>query len=98
MEEGKNGKAETQLIAETGVPAITKARIVDREALPYSPFTLVTIEEGCFIGMGPYRLTDIGKREDIVAMYESRNWDLIMAAVSVLQEVAEKASGFKQLS
>lgn len=58
-----------------------------------SPFTLVRHENGIFIAMGIYKISEtftVGQENELLKEWETPKWDSIMRVVGVLIEVNEE--------
>ena len=70
-----------QLQSETGVSAIEKTDIIERSVITGTPFVIVKTEQGMFLAMGRYRITELVEDEAYLRhLVESKNWELIMTS------------------
>lgn len=75
------------LIAQTGVSDIEKKEIKKVNHILGTPFMIVTFEEGSFVAMGKYRLTEFQPTEE-----DARNlipdfqegWDFLLNVISAI--------------
>lgn len=71
---------------ETNVSNSKGTELIKRNAIFGTPFTVITMEEGSFVGMGKYRLTDLMPEEECIQLIEDRDWMLICSLVSIISE------------
>lgn len=63
-------------------PKEHSGKIIEREQIPDSPFTLITIDEGSFIAMSKYRITDYYKtKEEALEQVNVANWDFLVTTM-----------------
>lgn len=63
---------------------IQNTELIHREPIDGTPFQVITIEEGSFIALGRFRVSDIQSEENCYKMIEGKDWNLILATVSVI--------------
>jgi len=69
--------------------------LVKREDVKDSPFTIVTTEEGSFLTMGKYRLSEPGELEQIRKESKKITWNRL---IQVMMLVGENMKEFSELS
>ena len=74
----------------------TGGKIVEVEKIGDTPFVLVKVEDGFFVGIGKYRLSDFYKdRAEAEYLVHSKDWGLMMSLMSVIFETAGNVAGAK---
>lgn len=77
--------ADEKINSNSGEQKIEKTRFED------TPFVIVTTEEGCFVTLGKYRLSETFKEfGDAAKHIESKPWEMIMALVNIAISEAYK--------
>lgn len=66
------------------------SELIEREKFDDNPFELVTTEEGTFIALGAYRLTDYMQKDEAIEMVKNRHWDLIIRLNLALADVQKR--------
>lgn len=71
----------------TGVSAIEKRQIVNVQPIDNTPFSIVTIEEGSFVALGKYRLTDYMSPDECLEKAKVDNWEFLLSVMQVFLEL-----------
>lgn len=60
--------------------------LIQRIEVENTPFIIIKDEKGAYATLGKYRITDVGKVEEILEKIESTriNWELLTAVVGVI--------------
>lgn len=66
------------------------SQLIERETLDGTPFEIVTTEEGTFIALGSYRLTEFMSKEDAKEKIQKKHWDLIISVNLALGHAQKK--------
>ena len=66
------------------------SQLIEREKFDDNPFELVTTEEGTFIALGSYRLTEIMNIEEAKEKILNKPWDLIISVNLALGHAQKK--------
>lgn len=62
----------------------TSTELIKKNEVLGTPFTIITVEEGSFIAMGRYRLTDYLDEDQCMERILSKDWELIIQLVTIL--------------
>lgn len=69
-------------------------KIVEREHIENTPFTIITLEKGSFIAIGNKRVTEYTTKQECKNLIFERDWDLIanmvMAMYATMTEMINK--------
>ena len=65
------------------------SELISREKF-LEPFELVTTEEGTFVALGSYRLTEFMSKEEAGEKILTKSWDLIISLNLALADVQKK--------
>ena len=60
--------------------------LVKREEVEHTPFTIVTTEEGSFLTMGKYRLTEAQTIEEVRQEAKKVTWNRLIQVMMLLNE------------
>lgn len=66
------------------------SQLIERETLDGTPFEIVTTEEGTFVALGSYRLTEFMSKEDAKEKIQKKHWDLIISVNLALGHAQKK--------
>lgn len=66
------------------------SQLIERETLDGTPFEIVTTEEGTFVALGSYRLTEFMSKEDAKEKILNKPWDLIISVNLALGHAQKK--------
>ena len=66
------------------------SQLIEREKFDDNPFELVTTEEGTFIALGSYRLTEFMSKEEAREKILTKSWDLIISVNLALADAQKK--------
>jgi len=66
------------------------SQLIEREKFDDNPFELVTTEEGTFIALGSYRLTEFMNIEEAKEKILNKPWDLIISVNLALGHAQKK--------
>ena len=66
------------------------SQLIEREKFDDNPFELVTTEEGTFIALGSYRLTEFMSKEEAREKILTKSWDLIISLNLALADAQKK--------
>ncbi len=69
--------------------------LVKRQDVPDSPFTIVTTEEGSFLTMGKYRISEPADLKEIIKESKKITWNRL---IQVMMLVGENMKEFNELS
>lgn len=68
----------------------TYSQLIEREKFHDNPFELVTTEEGSFVALGAYRLTEFMPKEEAKTKILEKHWDLIISLNLALADAQKK--------
>lgn len=60
--------------------------LIKRNHVLGTPFVIITVDEGSFVGCGKYRLTEFMTEEECQELINNRDWNLIISMVSIISE------------
>lgn len=66
--------------------------LVKREEVEQTPFTIVTTEEGSFLTMGKYRLTEAKTIEEIRKEAKQVTWNRLIQVIMLLNETMKEVN------
>jgi len=71
-------------LGEEITPISEGQELIRRTDIENTPFELVEGNEGCFIGMGMFRLTEIESKEDVMKQVKNGDWRLITNLIGAM--------------
>lgn len=81
---------EQQLMTEVNGSVISKYELIERHSVDGTPFVIVRTDEGYFVSMGQYRLTDFVDLEQCESFILTHDWNFLLSIISVLVEQITK--------
>lgn len=69
---------------DNGKDTYEKHELIHREPVDGTPFQVISVEDGSFIAMGRFRISEMMPEEKCMEMIEKRDWNLILASISVI--------------
>lgn len=89
-------KKENELKEQVGNLTETGGHIVKVDPIEGTPFQLVSVNEGFFVSMGKYRLTEYFDTPNLaINEVKNKSWSLILSVCSVIFETAGNVSSVK---
>lgn len=65
---------------------ISNEELIRRHSVLNTPFTIITTDEGSFITMGRYRLTEAKSFEECMEDIDNKDWNLLTSVISIIHE------------
>lgn len=60
--------------------------IIKRNVIHDTPFTIITTDEGSFIAMGRYRVSDLMSEDQCLERILAKDWNLLISAIGIITE------------
>lgn len=61
-------------------------KLIERERVENTPFWLITTEQGSWIAMGGYRITEVKGREEVLEEVGYISWDMIVRIAAIVAQ------------
>lgn len=69
---------------------LNNEELVERHMIDDAPFSVITQNGESFGVMGQYKITEKGKKEDIIKELENITWNRIVQVIMILGEINKK--------
>lgn len=64
--------------------------LIDREQINGTPFTLITTEEGSFLSIGKYKVTETQTEAECLLQIEEKDWNLLLNTVTAIKKLTKE--------
>jgi len=74
---------EEQLMEQIGQPTIEHHELIKKEPVIGTPFELVTTDEGTFVALGHYRLSESMTEDEACRLIVEKDWNFLLSVINV---------------